>query len=76
MPNIPYASPWRKFSFRLTALIVAAIIGGWAISNVLASKPTSTVGTRTSVEASVMSPMDLMILRGRHLPAAEYVEPF
>ena len=39
MQSIPYASPWRKFSFRLTALIVVAVIGGWAISTVFASKP-------------------------------------
>jgi hypothetical protein len=70
------ASPWRKFSLRLTALIVVAIVGGWAVSTVLASKPTSTVGARTPVEASAISPMDLMILRGRHLPATDYVEPF
>ena len=75
------ASPWRKFSLRLTVLIVAAVVGGWAISTVFASKP-STVGAvnapaQAPAEASaILSPLELMILRGRHLPPAEYVEPF
>jgi hypothetical protein len=76
MQSIPYASPWRKFSLRLTALVVLAIVGGWAMSAVFASKPATTVGARAPAEASVMSPMELMILRGRNLPATEYVEPF
>jgi hypothetical protein len=73
MQQIPYASPWRKFSLRLTALIIVAIVGGWAMSVVFASKP-STVGVRAAVEASAIAPMELMI--GRGLPETEYVEPF
>jgi len=76
MHSMPNATPWRKFSLRLTALIVVAVVAGWAMSHVFASRSGTTVGARTSVEASVLSPMDLMILRGRHLPQAEYVEPF
>jgi hypothetical protein len=75
------ASPWRKFSLRLTALIVVAVAGGWAISAVLASKPATTVGAANTAapapaEAAVLSPMELMIGRGRHLPIGDYVEPF
>jgi hypothetical protein len=75
------ASPWRKFSLRLTALIIVAVIGGWAVSSVFASKP-STVGAATTEAnapaeaAAIITPMELMIGRGRHLPVAEYVEPF
>jgi hypothetical protein len=77
MQRIPHASPWRKFSLRLTALIVIAVIGGWAMSTVFASKPATTVGARAPAEASaIISPMELMISHGRQLPAQEYVEPF
>lgn len=73
------ASPWKKFSLRLTALIIVAVVGGWAISTVFASK-SSTVGVANApapAEASVaISPMELMIGRGRHLPVSDYVEPF
>jgi hypothetical protein len=76
MQSIPYA-PWRKFSLRLTALIVVAVVGGWAMSAVFASKPASTVGARAPAEAAaIISPMELMIGRGRNLPETEYVEPF
>jgi hypothetical protein len=73
-------SPWRKFSLRLTALIIVAVVGGWAMSAVFASRP-STVGAANSpapapAEAAIMSPMELMIGRGRHLPIGDYVEPF
>jgi hypothetical protein len=72
------ASPWRKFSLRLTALIIIAVVGGWAMSAVFASKPATTVGVaNTPAEASaIISPMELMIGRGRHLPVSEHVEPF
>ena len=77
MQRIPYASPWRKFSLRLTALIVVAVVGGWAMSAVFTSRPATTVGARAPAEASgIISPMELMIGRGRDLPAGEYVEPF
>lgn len=77
MQSIPYASPWRKFSLRLTALIVVAVVGGWAISAVFASKPATTAGARVPAEASAaISPMELMIRLGRNLPEQEYVEPF
>jgi hypothetical protein len=74
------ASPWRKFSLRLTALLIIAVVGGWAMSAVFASKP-STVGAASApahapAEAAIISPMELMIGRGRHLPITEYVEPF
>jgi hypothetical protein len=77
MQQVPPASPWRRFSLRLTALFIAAVIGGWAISTVFASKP-STVGARAlaPAEASAISPMELMLGRGRTLPVADYVEPF
>lgn len=76
MQRTPYAAPWQKFSLRLTALIIVAIVGGWAMSTVFASKP-STVGARAPAEAGVIiSPLDLMIGRGRSLPETEYVEPF
>ena len=77
MQQFPYASPWRKFSLRLTALIIVAVVGGWAMSAVFASKP-STVGAAVApAEASAaISPMELMIRRGRQLSATEYVEPF
>lgn len=76
MQGIPHASPWRKFGVRLTALIVVAIVGGWAMSVVLASRPTTTADARAPGGASAIAPIDLMILRGRNLPATEYVEPF
>ena len=73
------ASPWRKFSLRLTALIVVAVVGGWAMSTVFASKP-STVGVANApapAEASaIITPMEMMIGHGRHLPVGDYVEPF
>jgi hypothetical protein len=75
------ASPWRKFSLRLTALLIVAVVGGWAMSAVFASKP-STVGAATTQAhapaeaAAIISPMELMIGRGRHLPITEYVDPF
>lgn len=77
MQQFPSVSPWRRFSVRLTALFIAVVIGGWAISAVFASKP-STVGARAQApaEASVIAPMELMIGRGRALPVADYVEPF
>jgi hypothetical protein len=75
MQRIPYEAPWQKFSLRLTALIIVAVVGGWAISTVFASKP-STVGVRAPAEAGIISPLDLMIGRGRTLPETEYVEPF
>jgi hypothetical protein len=77
MQQIPYASPWRKFSLRLTALIIVAVVGGWAMSTVFASKPATTVGARAPAEASAaISPMEFMIIRGRQLPVTEYVDPF
>src|SRR5262245_16848055 len=76
MQGFPDASPWRKFNVRLTGLIIVAVLGGWAMSAVLASKP-STVGAGGPVEASaIISPMELMMSRGRNLPATDYVEPF
>jgi hypothetical protein len=76
MQRITYAAPWQKFSLRLTALIIVAVVGGWAMSTVFASRP-STVGVRAPAEAGVfISPLDLMIGRGRSLPETEYVEPF
>ncbi|MBX9774314.1 MAG: hypothetical protein K2Y71_07850 [Xanthobacteraceae bacterium] len=74
-------SPWRKFSLRLTALIIVAAVGGWAMSAVFASKPPSTAGAANSLakapaDAAIMSPMELMIGRGRHLPISDYVDPF
>ena len=74
------ASPWRKFSLRLTALLIIAVVGGWAMSAVFASKP-STVGVAATqahapAEAAIMSPMELMIGRSRHLPISDYVDPF
>jgi hypothetical protein len=74
------ASPWRKFSLRLTVLIIVAVVGGWAMSAVFASKPSPTVGAAVDApapaEAAIISPMELMIGRGRHLPIGDYVEPF
>jgi hypothetical protein len=75
------ASPWRKFSVRLTALVIVAVAAGWAMSAMFASKPPATVGAATAAanapaEAAIISPMELMIGRGRHLPVGEYVEPF
>jgi hypothetical protein len=73
------ASPWSKFSLRLTALVVIAVVGGWAISTVFASKPATTVGAANApapAEASVLSPMELMMRRSRPLPIDDYVEPF
>ena len=76
MQRIPYAAPWQKFSLRLTALIIVAVVGGYAMSTVFASKP-STVGQRAPAEAgAIISPLDLMIGRGRTLLETEYVEPF
>jgi hypothetical protein len=73
------ASPWRKFSLRLTALVVIAVVAGWAMSAVFASKPSTTVGGANPpapAEASVLSPMELMMRRSRPLPIDDYVEPF
>jgi hypothetical protein len=76
-----FAPPWRKFSLRLTALIIVAVVGGWAMSVVFASKP-STVGAAAmqanapAEAAAIISPMELMIGRGRHVPIGDYVEPF
>ena len=73
------ASPWRKFSLRLTALVIVALVGGWAMSAVFASKPSPTVGVAAEPLApaeAAISPMELMIGRGRHLPIGDYVEPF
>jgi hypothetical protein len=75
MQRIPYASPWRKFSLRLTALIIVSAVGGWAMSAVFASKP-ATVGAATSPEAAAISPMELMATHGRPLPVTDYAEPF
>ena len=78
MQRFPDASPWRKFNLRLTVLVVVAVFGAWAVSTVLASKPV-TVGLSGGgpVEASaIISPMELMMSRGRSLPATDYVEPF
>ena len=73
------ASPWRKFSLRLTALLIVAVVGGWAMSAVFASKP-STVGAATRSRCAsggrVMSPMELMIAPAATFPLTEYVEPF
>ncbi len=76
MQSIADASPWRKFSLRLTALIIIAVVGGWAMSAVFASKP-ATVGAAAPVEASAaISPMELMATHGGPLPVTEYAEPF
>jgi hypothetical protein len=77
MQKLSPVSPWRTFSLGVTVLAIVAIVGGWAISTVFASKP-STVGARplAPAEASVIAPMELMIGRGRNLPVADYVEPF
>ena len=76
MQQVQFTPAWKKFSLALMALIAAAIVGVWA-------KPTSsvsmsaTVGAAIPVEASAaISPMELMIRRGRNLPVTDYVEPF
>ena len=68
MQSARYATPWRKFSLRLTALIIIAVVGGWAMSAVFASKPV-TVGVGAPMEASAaISPMELMATHGRAAP--------
>ena len=66
-------------ALRLTALIIVAVVGGWAMSAVFASKP-STVGAhaqpRRRRRPPSISPMELMIRRGRELPVTEYIDPF
>lgn len=74
MPQTQVNPTWKKLSLVLTALVAVAVIGLWA-------KPTaptpSTVGAAVPAEAgAAISPMELMILRGRKLPPMEYVEPF
>jgi hypothetical protein len=76
MKEVQHTSGWRKFSLGLTALIIVSVVGGWALSSVFASKP-STVGVGAPVEASAaISPMELMVTHGRPLPVTEYAEPF
>ena len=75
MLHVQTTPGWRKFSLALTALLAAAVIGVWA-------KPTGSVSTTATVGAvpaeasAAISPMELMMLRGRHLPVADYAEPF
>jgi hypothetical protein len=76
MKAIQHASPWRKFSLRLIALIIVSVAGGWALSSVFASKP-ATVGAAAPVAAAAaISPLELMATHGRQLPVTEYAEPF
>jgi len=75
MLHVQTTPGWRRFSLALTALLAAAVIAVWA-------KPTGSVSTTATVGAApveasaAISPMELMILRGRFLPATDYVEPF
>jgi hypothetical protein len=75
MLHVQTTPGWRRFSLVLTALLAAAVIAVWA-------KPTGSVSTTATVGAvpveasAAISPMELMVLRGRYLPATEYVEPF
>ena len=75
MQQVQFTPAWKKFSLALAVLLSAVVIGVWA-------KPTgstspATVGAAVPVEASAgVSPMEMMILRGRDLPATDYAEPF
>jgi hypothetical protein len=76
MKEVQHTSAWRTFSVALSVLLVAAAIGAWAASSVFASKPL-TVGIAAPVEAAAaISPMELMVTRGRNLPVTDYAEPF
>jgi hypothetical protein len=75
MQHVQFTPAWRKFSFAVTALLAAAAILVWAKPMGSATTPT-TVGAAVPVEASAISPMELMIRRGHNLPVTEYAEPF
>jgi hypothetical protein len=72
MQQIEFSPAWKKFTLVLMAFLIAVVIAVWAKPTVSGSTP---AGAAAPVEAA-MSPMELMVLRGRHLPATDYVEPF
>jgi hypothetical protein len=77
MQQVQSIPAWGKFGLVLMlSLLVAVATGAWAKSTVFAAKP-ATAGITAPAEASAaISPMELMITRGRQLPVTEYVEPF
>ncbi|MPZ37350.1 MAG: hypothetical protein GEU95_04680 [Rhizobiales bacterium] len=77
MQQVEGTPVWKKCGLALTLLLAGAAIGIWAKSNMLASKPAIAGATAVApVEASAISPSELMITGGRGLPATEYAEPF
>jgi len=74
MQEITNMRAWRNFT--LILMLVLAVIGAWAASTVLASKPAHVDASEAPEEAALISPMELMLVRGRHLPIGDYTEPF
>jgi hypothetical protein len=75
MQHVQFTPAWKRFSFVVVALFAAAAIFVWAKPMGSVITP-ATVGAAVPVEASVISPMELMIRRGHNIPVQEYVEPF
>ena len=78
MQQVQRTSVWSKFGVILTIfLVAAAIVGIWMKSSIFTSNPATAGATAVApAEASAISPMELMITRGRQLPATDYAEPF
>jgi hypothetical protein len=74
MQNVTVTPAWKMFSLALAVLAAVAVIGLWAKPR--ASVSPTTVGAGIPVEASAISPLEMMIRRGHNLPATDYAEPF
>jgi hypothetical protein len=74
MQEVQDMRAWRNFT--LILMLVLAVVGVWAVSTVFASKPATVGAAATSEEATLISPMEMMLVRGRHVPIGDYAEPF
>jgi hypothetical protein len=66
---------WKIFILAVAAVAAVVVIGFWTQRTASLSPPT-TVGAAVPVEGAAISPMEIMIRRGLHVPVADPVEPF
>jgi hypothetical protein len=66
---------WKMFSLAVAALAAVVVTGLWTKRTASVSPPT-TVGAVVPLEGAAISPMEIMIRRGLHVPVADPVEPF
>jgi hypothetical protein len=67
---------WKILSLAVATLAAVVVISGLWTKRTASVSPPTTAGAAVPVEGAAISPIEIMVQRGPHVPVADPVEPF